>query len=73
VLDGIVGHFEPSVVDVVRQRRPARCGVADGAGKAALPADLRHRLVEEGGQFGEGPFSPYYTTISPDSVGDVTV
>src|SRR6202012_1994582 len=41
------------VIDVARQRGPARCGVAEGAGETALAADLFHRRVEEGAQLGE--------------------
>ena len=52
-LGGVVGHFEAPVTDVARQRRPARCGVAEGAGEAALAADLFHCRVEEGAQLGE--------------------
>ena len=52
-LGGVVSHFEAPVIDVARQRRPARCGVAEGAGETALAADLFHRRVEEGAQLGE--------------------
>src|SRR6202046_4063819 len=51
-LGGVVGHFEAPITDVARQRGPARCCVAEGAGETALAADLFHCRVEGGAQFG---------------------
>ena len=50
---GVVGHFEPAVVDEAGESGPARGRVADGAGERALAADLGQRCIEEGFEFGQ--------------------
>jgi hypothetical protein len=45
---GVVGHFEPAVVDEAGEGLPARGRIADGAGERALAADLEGK--EDGGE-----------------------
>ena len=46
VFRSIVRDLEPAVVEVARQGRPARAGIADGAGEIALAGDLGQLRVE---------------------------
>ena len=50
VLGGVVGDLQPAVVDIGRQRIPARSRIADGTGEFALARQQLQLLVEPVGQ-----------------------
>ena len=49
-LGGVVADLQASVVEIARQRTPARAGIADRSGQFALAGDHRERSIEERGK-----------------------
>src|SRR6185295_11055583 len=53
VLGCVVADLQLAVIEVSRQRRPSRAGIADGAGEIALARDALQLGIEPGRQLVE--------------------
>src|SRR5262249_358528 len=50
ILHGIVADLQPAILEIARQRNPARARIADCLGQIAAPGNALELLIEPSGQ-----------------------